>query len=233
MSSHLVFIPFLHESRFLIGKSAQPQPMAGALLRARRAGARSARTEQDRPWSPPGRLGGAGCRPLPGRSICRAMGGRTQRREPQSRTLREEKDMRTRCKRFSFHVYWVVALLPSQHGGRGRSLFAEPTPQPALAEVRRPSAVPGAAARSRCPGDYNSRHALRCSRARSRGPAVLAGGRPGAPAARGGCHTAQSVCWYRRALVAHEGGNAPGFISLASHARQRRGGWSGPVTAPV
>lgn len=81
-----------------------------------------------------------------------------------------------RSKSFFFHVSWVVALLPRERGGRGRSVFAEPTSHPPLAEIRRPSAMPGAAARSRCPWDYNSRHALRYRRALWRGPAVLAGG---------------------------------------------------------
>ncbi|CAN8216228.1 unnamed protein product [Coccothraustes coccothraustes] len=146
--------------------------MAGALLRARRAGARSARTEQDRPWSPPGRLGGR--RPLSGRSICSGdRGGRTQRRAPQSQTPRGEKDTRVQSKRFSFYVHWVLALLPRQHGGTWRSVFGELTPHPPLAEVRRPSAVPCAAARSRCPWDYNSRRALRSGRAGLRGPPSL------------------------------------------------------------
>lgn len=223
MSSHLVFIPFLHESRFLIGKSAQPQPMAGALLRARRAGARSARTEQDRPWSPPGRLGVGGAPASAGAFHLQGDGGgQTQGGAPQSRTPRGEKDRRTRSKRFSFHVHCVLALLPLQHGGTGRSVFADPTPHPPLAEVRRPSAMPGAAARSRCPWDYISRHALRSGWARPRGPAVLAGGRcSGAPTVRGGCDTAG---WYRRGAIAHEGGN-----TQATPATPSSDGTAGPV----
>lgn len=36
----------------------------------------------------------------------------------------------------------MVALLARQHGGRGRSVLAERTPHPPLAELRRPSAMP-------------------------------------------------------------------------------------------
>ncbi|XP_074401115.1 uncharacterized protein LOC141729688 [Zonotrichia albicollis] len=174
-----------------------------------------------------GALAGAGAFHLQGDG-----GGRTQRRAPQSRTPRGEQDSRTRSKRFPFHVHWVVALLPHQQGGTARSVFAEPTLYLPLAEVRRPSAMPGAAARSRCRWDYNSRHALHCGRARSRGPTALAGGR--APLWSPSSEGRLWYCgWYRRGAMAHEGGNTPGLLSVAGQARQRRDGWSGSVRGHV
>jgi len=92
--------------------------MERALLRARRAGARSAQTEQDRPWSLPSRLGGStGLR----RGVPSArVGGRLKGERPSPSPGGETGGTTTRSTRVASAAHRAVALIPRQRGGTGR-----------------------------------------------------------------------------------------------------------------
>lgn len=183
MSSHLVFIPFLHDSGFLIGNSVHPQPMERELLRAKRAGSRSAWTEQDRPWSLPSRLRGRASLQW---GVPSARMGGSQRRALQSLIPREEeRHQNAKYTLFLKSLQCGSASPPPAWRERGRrtrrTQAALPTWRGALRLSLRPVLQHARLDR----GDYSSRRAVRPAPRLLRGDASAT---PPAPAGVRGCH---------------------------------------------
>lgn len=217
--------------------------MESALLRAKRAGARSARTEQDRPWSLPSRLGGGGAGLRRGVPSAHGGGGSKESAPvPHPDGRREAPECEAQA--FSCDSTGGWPLSPSSVAGDGGRDPGGPTPHSPLAEVHCPSAYAqcsALAAETTAPGVQRARRrAAPPAPGRSPGPCgSKAGPSRGPPLSSvppgGGRHPAPAVVSQRIAAVTRQGlftGTRPPSPPAAG-AHLSRSPRRGPVTERV